>query len=100
MKQPILTNKAEEALHEFESLENIHPSLDWNEKLMNKLQMQRPKSSFVPFNTFTAVIGVVVLLNVSLVFASILGDDQSVERESNLKVISSELLSSPVSQNP
>jgi hypothetical protein len=99
MNEPILTNKAEEALHEFESLENFHPSLDWNEKLMNKLQAQRSKSSFTPLNKFTAVIGVVVLLNVSLVLASILGNDQS-DRENNLKVISIELLSSPVSHNP
>lgn len=101
MKEPEFKNKVSQKLGEFESLENIQPSADWNSSLMSRLDSAKTDSSL----TFSAIKFVIialliVLINVGFILNALINDPQKTnQRNSDLQTISKELLINPNSIN-
>ena len=99
MEQPVLHNKAIQALKEFESLEDIQPSAAWNDSLMKRLESSgvHPASGN-PVPKVAWVLLVFILANVGLILTLISGSSrQSFDRGKELHAISSEFLINPTS---
>ena len=92
MKSKELNEKILKKFHEFETLENIHPSSDWDTELHIKLQLNSSiKTNFI--SKYNVIIICIVLLNSGLLLFSLLNEPkQSSKRTTNLKLISNELL--------
>lgn len=92
MKSNELNKKVLKKLHEFESIENIYPSLDWEAKLKTKIQFNSSiKNTFI--SKYSLTLGCVVLLNFGLLVFSIYNESKkSKTRTTNLELISNELL--------
>ncbi len=96
MKPNTLNEKVIEKLQEFESLENIYPSSDWDYELQMKLQMHASiKTTFISKYNFILVC--IVLINCGLIVFSLLNESKpTTTRTTNLEVISNELLISSI----
>ncbi len=94
MKKQELENRVSQALHEFYSMENLQPSDEWKDSLMQKLSVAKP-NSIVTYSTskLAIIILFIIMANVGFVFRTIMKDSQQIPRRANeLQVISKELL--------
>ena len=101
MKKSEINNKVQQALEEFETIENIQPSTGWELSLMEKVSSKnlRPTSTF----SKTKIVGVVIffaLINVGFFLSMMLHNtQQGLGRNRELQLISKELLINPTSLN-
>jgi hypothetical protein len=101
MEKSRVTDAIHQALQEFEALENIQVSASWHEGLLNRVRAsQRTTPSRVHFNKITLVMVVVIAVNIGFVLNSVFGNFQSTKRDAEWQVISNELFTNRVSQNP
>jgi hypothetical protein len=94
MKEPEMTNKVLQTLKEFESMENISPSAEWNRLLMDKLSSEKlySASTFKSLK-FAVAVFLIVLINISFIMISIFSDsNKSFQRKDDLQIISKEFL--------
>ena len=101
MKEQELHNRVAQTLQEFESMENIQPSGEWNDSLMQKLAGAKQNSTttfYLP--KYAVVILFLVMANIGFVFKTVMDDSQQTPgRDKELQVISKELLINPGSIN-
>jgi len=87
-----LNNDIMDKLYEFETLENIYPSLDWDTKLESKLKLKSNQKSYF-LNKYNLIVLSIGLINVSLIVFSMLNESKKVNsRSRNFELISKELL--------
>lgn len=101
MKEQELNTRVSQTLQEFESMENIQPSAEWNDSLMQKLSVAKP-NSIATFSSskYAVVMLFVVMANIGFVFTAVMNDSpQAPNRDKELQTISKELLSNPSSIN-
>jgi hypothetical protein len=101
MKESALSNKVLQKLKEFETIENLQPSADWTQSLMNKLDSAKPyPTSGFSATKFTVVLLFIILVNIGFILNAMIRDShQSLYRDKELLVISNELLINPISIN-
>jgi len=101
MKESEINNKVSQLLHEFEAMDTIQSSSDYNEKLMAKINAVERNSSNRLINLkYSMVIVLFVLINVGFVYSVVNnGAGKKNERNTELQVIAKELLFNPNSQN-
>ena len=94
MKKQELENRVSQVLHEFDSLENLQPSTEWNDSLMQKLSVTKPNSiALYSTSKLAILILFVVMANVGFIFKTVMNDSQQIPSRANeLQVISKELL--------
>lgn len=94
MKESEINNSALQLLNEFETQENIQPSDDWNQSLMNKLATAKPHSNIkFSINKFVVITLLIVLINIGFFLNIIIHDPlQNVSRNKELQIVSKELL--------
>ena len=101
MQEQELNNRVSQTLQEFESIENIQPSAEWNDSLMQRLSVAKQNSTttfYLP--KYAVVIAFVVMANIGFVFKTMMNDSQQTpSRDKELQVISKELLINPGSIN-
>ncbi len=92
MKPNALNEKVIEKLQEFETLENIHPSSDWDAKLQMKLQLNTTiKTNFI--GKYNLILVCIIVLNCGLIVFSLVNElKRTTTRTTNLELISNELL--------
>jgi hypothetical protein len=101
MKESLLGDKILQKLNEFETLENIQPSEDWNQSLMQKIgsASTRPIKGLSAAK-FAAAALIILLVNISFILNSVIRDSkQPMPHDSELQIISKEFLINPVSIN-
>jgi hypothetical protein len=101
MEESVLNMKVLKILNEFDAIEDIQPSADWNQSLMNRISSSKPHSlpDFLPAR-FALVVMLFVLVNLGFILSSLIGNSNKVlYRDKELLVISNELLINPVSIN-
>jgi hypothetical protein len=101
MKESVLKSKVLKMLNDFDTMEDIQPSANWNQSLMNRLSSLKPhsNSNFLP-TRFVVVVLLFVLVNLGFILSSVIGDsNQALQRNSELLAISKELLINPISLN-
>jgi len=93
--------KVEKLLHDFETMDAIYPSAEWNGSLMERLNQLKPGASVsASFKRFNAVIILFVLINLCFVVnALVINSPERQYREKELMEISKELLVNPTSIN-
>lgn len=94
MKKQELNNRVNQALHEFDSMENLQPSAEWNDSLIQKLSVAKP-NLITTYSTSKVVLLLlfVVMANVGFVFKTVMNDTHQIpSRAYELHVISKELL--------
>jgi hypothetical protein len=99
MKDSELSGKIKKKLDEFEQLENIYPSSEWGNDLMEKVSTVHQYSP-TKFSTgaITTVLLILILINVGFIFSTLVNSSaKEVNRANDLRVISSELLVNPIS---
>jgi hypothetical protein len=101
MKESELSNKIIQRLNEFETLEYLNPSANWNQSLMNKLTSAKLKAtSKISTNKPFIMVLFIVLINIGFILNEVIGDSRQAKyRDKELQVISKELLINPVSIN-
>ena len=101
MEESVLNRKVLRILNEFESIEDIQPSADWNQSLMNRLSSSgSPTTPRFTTTRYAAVILLFVLVNLGFILNSILGGSfQTIHNDKELMVISNELFVNPISIN-
>jgi oligoribonuclease (3'-5' exoribonuclease) len=101
MEKSQATNPIYQALKEFEEMEDIQVSANWQEGLLNRVRASKQTNpSGVHFNKITMVMVVIIAVNASFVLNSVFGNFQSTKRDVEWQVISDELFTNRVSQNP
>jgi hypothetical protein len=99
MKESDLHSKALQTLKEFESMEDIQPSADWNVSMMARISSA--KINPVPGSTVprvALVLLVVILANLGIILSAISNNSrQSFNRGTQLQTISKEFLINPTS---
>ena len=92
MKEQNLNSKVQKSLLEFESIENIDISEDWNNNLMNKISTSKSKSS-ITNSKITFVVLLIILLNIGFILNTLFSSsEKSTHRTKVLQVVSKELL--------
>lgn len=101
MKEKKFNSSISQTLQEFESMENIQPSTEWHNSLMQKLSVAKPNSiSRFSSPKFAVVILFLVMANIGFVFTTVMNvSQQTPRRVKDLQVISKELLINPGSIN-
>jgi hypothetical protein len=93
-------NNIPEMLREFESLENIQPSAEWELSLLGKLAAGKPHPKSNLFKTKIIVTLFILLANLGFMLNALIGHSgQTNQRDIALKTISKELLINPSSIN-
>lgn len=90
MKEQELNSRVSQTLREFESMENIQPSTEWNDLLMQKLSVAKP-NSIARFSSskFAVLILFFVMENIGFVFKTVMNDSQQTpSRDEVLQLIS------------
>jgi len=88
-----------DALKEFETIENIETTDDWNRSLMERLASVKPRSAS-PFTSTKMLVAIVFVVTLNIYFllnALVIHPGYSAHRNNDLKVISRELLINPIS---
>jgi hypothetical protein len=103
MKESDLNREVLKRLAEFERIENIEPSSEWNDSLTLRIEMASGLA-YSPSKRSSArysiIITLILLLNIGLVLNSFFRNSQkSFIRNRDLNVISKELMVNPVSLN-
>ncbi len=99
MKESEIYSQVSQKVREFESLEDIQPSSDWNQTLMNRLATSRIHSGpdFPPAKSALALI-FIILINIGVILSMISNNTrQSFSRSNELQAISKEFLINPTS---
>jgi hypothetical protein len=101
MKEPKLNTDVQHALEKFEMLENIQPSANWNQSLMDRIATKNSSSSLKSSTTkYVVLVLLIVLANVGFALTSMMHRSrQSSPRSKELQLISKELLINPTSLN-
>ena len=100
MNQTVLNNEVLKSLNEFDTLGTIQPSAQWNESLMEKLATSKPSSSVLPKTKFTVIVLLIVLFNIGFILKVMINNSGKTQnRNSELSVISKELLINPITIN-
>jgi len=98
MESTNLQNKIIQTLYEFESLENIEPTSDWNQTLMEKIASKQSNDTGLKYKVL-----VLLLVSINITFLLIFSGNKSISKPSqqniDLRAISNELLVSPNSLN-
>lgn len=99
MRESYLHNKALKTLKDFECMEDIQPSSDWNISMMARISSAKINpvpGSAVP--RVALVLLVVILANLGIILSAISNNNrQSLNRGTQLQVISKEFLINPTS---
>ena len=99
MKQQEINSRIQQTLHEFESLEIIQPSSDFNQLLMNKLASKSitPEKSYETAKSAVALF-FIIIINIGIILSFITKDNgQSLLRGNELRAVSKEFLINPTS---
>ena len=101
MKEQELNNRVSQTLEEFESMESIQPTSEWNDSLMQKLSVAKQNSiAGFSLSKYAVVMLFVVIANIGFVFKTVINDSQQTpNRDKELQVIVKELLINPGSIN-
>ena len=101
MKESELKNRVLQKLNEFETLENIQPSEDWNQSLMKKIGSARSKPmTGISAAKFAVAALFILLVNIGFILNSVIRNSKLPGRhDSELQIISKEFLINPVSIN-
>ncbi|MCX6156995.1 MAG: hypothetical protein NTY74_03335 [Ignavibacteriae bacterium] len=81
-------------LNEYESIESIQPSAEWNNSLMNRLNSAKPNKNkrYSPLG-IAVIITFIVVINLGFLIKSLMDNaEDSQQRNMDLQVISKELL--------
>ena len=99
MKESAFSVKVMQKLNEFEMMQNIQPSVGWNESLMYKIASAKSGStSNLPSTGFVIPVLFIVLVNIVLFLNTIITNShQGSYKDKELQVISEELLINPIS---
>lgn len=99
MKESAFSGKVMQKLNEFDMMQNIQPSTGWNESLMNKIAAAKSGSaSNLPSARFAIPVLFIVLVNIVLFLNTIINNSHQVSyKDTELQVISEELLINPIS---
>jgi hypothetical protein len=101
MEKSQATDAIYQALKEFEAMEDIQVSANWQEGLLNRVRASKQTNPLsVHFNKITMVMLVVIAINIGFVLNNVFGNFQSTKRDVEWQVISDELFTNRVSQNP
>ena len=99
MKESEIYSQMSQKVREFESLEDIQPSSDWNQALMNRLATSKIHRGpvFPPVKSALALV-FIILVNLGVILSMISNNNrQSFSRSSELNAISKEFLINPTS---
>jgi hypothetical protein len=101
MNESELNSKVFQKIKEFESIEDIFPSSEWNQELMRKLDSSSQFSSKTfPVAKYTFLIIFFILINVGFIITMMNKNTQSSnDRSQELQEISKEFLINPNSIN-
>ena len=100
MKKSELNNKSNHLLNEFETLENIEFSIEWNAKLMSKIASIEQNRSKFSSAKYGMILILFILVNAGFTFNLINKDSkQHTGRYAQLQLVSKELLINLNSQN-
>ena len=92
MNRNKLNENIMDKLYEFETLENIYPSLNWETKLESKLNLKSNKKSNL-INKYNLILVSIGMINASIIVFSLLNESKKVStRTRNFEIISKELL--------
>ncbi|CAN5533473.1 hypothetical protein BH11BAC2_BH11BAC2_16480 [soil metagenome] len=102
MQNQELNSKIDQRLQEFDAMEGIAPSADWNSSLMSRLEKSKPNStrSFVK-ESYKLVILLLLVINIGFV-VNVIQNSKSVDsisRNTELQKVSSELLINAIISN-
>ena len=88
-------------LNEFENLERIHPSEEWNRSLINRFAGINPGSTSVSLSAkFIIALLFFVLINAGFILNSMVrNSNHTQDRNGKFKTLSEEFLINPVSLN-
>lgn len=94
MKDPELHKKVLQTLNEFETMENIQQSEEWNKSLMERLATVKADSpSVFSYVKYTIAALLVILINIGFILTAINNDPhQTLQKDIELQIISKELL--------
>jgi hypothetical protein len=101
MKDPEINFRVQQKLEEFEQMDRIYPSVDWNSTLMERInsvpQHSPAKYSIVRVNMLFLIL---ILINVGFILTTLVnGTVKESNRIKDLQVVSHELLINPFSIN-
>ena len=97
MENEELNNRIQESLQQFEGLENISPSNEWNESLRKKLTRTKSKTTS---STLVISVALLCILNLGFAFTMLMKNNPVTnERDENLKLVSQELFINPITTN-
>ena len=101
MNESELDNNVSQMLKEYEALDNIIPSPDWNKSLMGRLASSQSYSpAKFPAAKFTFAILFLILINIGFILNMMISGSQlPSHRNTELQVVSQELLINPISTN-
>ncbi len=101
MNELELNSRVFERLSEFEEIDEIQFSSDWNNSFTLRLnKTKRHSRAGLPNTKFTILILFFVILNFGFILNVLnTGNHNSFDRKSELKIISNELLVNPISIN-
>ena len=94
-------NKAEQILNELDVIEDIQPSAEWKEALMDKIYASKRSLKFIlPSTKLILIILFIVLINVGYIIGTVINSSKhDIHRNNVLQVISKEFLINPTSIN-
>jgi hypothetical protein len=99
MKESEIYSQVSQKVREFESLEDIQPSSDWNQSLMARLATSKvhPGPEF-PTGKSALALTFIILINIGVILSMISNNNrQSFSRSNDLEAISKEFLINPTS---
>ena len=101
MEEPVLNNKAILMLKELDTIEDIQPSENWNQALIDKLYTSKHSSKLIFSSTKIAIIVLfIILINVGYIIGTVINSSKhDIHRNNVLQVISKEFLINPTSIN-
>ncbi|MFZ4592067.1 MAG: hypothetical protein ACOYN6_13780 [Ignavibacteria bacterium] len=93
MKAQTKDESVMQKLNEYESLENIQPSAEWNNSLMSKLNSAKPnKNKGYSSLGIVVIVTFIVVINLGFLIKSLMDNtEDSQQRNMDLQVISKEL---------
>jgi len=101
MKESELNNIILQKLNEFEKIENIHPSSEWNHTLMSRIASLNHTSSSLFYSIKkSGIIIIIVLVNLGFVINSMIHySNYPHHHNTEYVIISEEFLINPISIN-
>jgi hypothetical protein len=98
MKEPDIHNSIFQALREYELMEELQPSSEWQDSLMEKLAGSKRLTQSRPHVLVAVAIVILLIMNIgSLLTIRSTHSGQTLHRDAALQSISSEFLFQPIS---